>query len=988
VTASPTPALNRLRSEPDALLRVPVATYRLQLGPSLSFDGAARLCDYLDALGITDVYTSPFFETASDASHGYDVSDHNRLREELGGADAFSRFAEALRHHGLGLLIDLVPNHMGIAHARNAWWRDVLEDGPSSPYAEVFDIDWEPVKRELAGKVLLPILGDQYGAVLDSGQLKLELDDGVLWIAYYETRLPIAVQTYGRVLSHRIEELQAALGAEHPGVAELKSTVTWFATIPPPRATDPDVHAARARDKEAGRQRLVRLLADRPDVGAFVLENVRRFNGTPGDPRSFDLLDALLGEQAYRLAYWRVAGEEINYRRFFDVNELAAIRMESPRVFAETHALVFRLVREGVVTGLRVDHPDGLYAPAEYFRRLQEACLEATATGAEPARPFYILAEKILASGERLPETWAVAGTTGYEFLNTLNGLFVDRREARAVDQNYARLVRATASFPDIVHQSKRLIMEASMASELNMLGHRLNRISEKHRSSRDFTLRSLIRALREIIAAFPVYRTYFGESGDATADRASLDRAVEAARRRIPGSDPSIYEWIHRLLALEFPEWADEADRRERLDFVMRFQQITGPVTAKGYEDTALYRYHRLASLNEVGGDPSRFGTSLAEFHAAMRDRQAEAPAALSATSTHDTKRSEDVRARMDVLSEVPAEWRRRVARWHRLNRRHRSVVDGAPVPGADEEYLLYQTLVGAWPISAERLRAYLTKAMREAKVATSWVAANERHEHAVFAFVDALLDARRSREFLRDFVDFQSRVAKLGALNSLAQVLVKIAAPGVPDFYQGTELWDLSLVDPDNRRPVDFALRRRLLEALGTEAETTADLAAFAEHLAKSWHDGRVKLYVTRTALALRRRYRDLFLHGAYEPVDATGPWAESLCAFARVRDPHATGAGVPRAGGAREPRAVGAREPRAVIVVAPRLLARRGADELPVGETYWESTRLAVPAAAGTRFRDMFTGQRVETGADGGMLAGTVLAHFPLALLEGDP
>ncbi|MBI2217952.1 MAG: malto-oligosyltrehalose synthase [Candidatus Rokubacteria bacterium] len=944
--------------------RVPVATYRLQLSPDLDFDAAASLVDYLDALGVTDVYTSPFFETASDASHGYDVSDHGRLRDELGGEAAFARVADALKRRGLGLLVDLVPNHMGIARARNAWWRDVLENGPSSAYASVFDIDWDPVKPELHGKVLLPILGDQYGAVLDSGRLSLELDDGLFWVRYYETRLPVAPPTYGRVLSHGIEELQSRLGAEHPAIVELKSVITWFATIPPPHAGDPGRLAASADHKESGRQRLVRLLAKWPDVRAFLEDTVRRFNGTPGDPRSFDLLDALLGDQAYRLAYWRVAGEEINYRRFFDINDLAAIRVEEPRVFAETHRLVLRLVGDGTVTGLRVDHPDGLYAPAEYFRRLQEGCLEATGGSGEAPRPFYIVAEKILSPGERLPDTWAVAGTTGYDFLNLVNGIFVDRRQARALEQLYTRLTHERVSFAEIVYTAKRVIMETSMASELNMLGHRLNRISEKHRSSRDFTLRSLIRALRQIIACFPVYRTYFGDEGDETHDRATLERAVELAKRRHPGVDASVYDWIHRLLALELPPWAGEQDRRERLDFVMRFQQITGPVTAKGYEDTALYRYHRLVSLNEVGGDPSRFGTSIAEFHAAMRERQADAPAGLSTTATHDTKRGEDVRARINVLSEIPAEWRRRVARWQRLNRRHRTVVDGRPVPGPTEEYLIYQTLAGAWPITAERVRAYVVKAMREAKSSTSWITQNERYEEAMLRFTDTVLDRRRSREFLRDLGEFQERVAHFGRLNGLAQVLVKIAAPGVPDFYQGTELWDLALVDPDNRRPVDFALRRRLLDELAMEIETTSDLSALARRLAETAADGRVKLYLIRQALAFRRRHRGLFLAGAYEAIDAAGPWADSVCAFARVHGLEAA------------------------LVVVPRLLASRSADGLPLGEAFWESTRLEVPATARGVYRDVFTGHRVEVSSDGLVPVAHLLAGFPVALLGREP
>jgi (1->4)-alpha-D-glucan 1-alpha-D-glucosylmutase len=944
---------------PPSPARVPVATYRLQLGPDLGFDAVAELLPYLDALGVSDCYTSPFFATSAPGSHGYDVADHNRLRDELGGEPAFRRFAAALAEHGMGLLVDVVPNHMGIAGDRNAWWRDVLENGESSRYAPFFDIDWRPVKRELADKVLLPILGAQYGAALDAGQLRLELVEGAFRVRYYETTLPLAPRTYARILGHGIERLQDALGADHPALLELKSLITWFVTIPARTETDVDRLAARERETARGKQRLAALLEREPAVRRFVEETIRALNGTPGDPHSVDTLDALLDEQAYRLAFWRVAGEEINYRRFFDINDLAAIRMEDAAVFEATHRLLIRLVGEGVVTGLRVDHPDGLYAPAEYFDRLQRAC--ATARG-DAAAPFYVVAEKILAPGEPLPARWAVAGTTGYEFLNLLNGIFVDRTQARAMDALYARLVPGGPAFGEIVYEAKRLIMETSMSAELAVLGHRLNIISERHRASRDFTLGSLTHALREIIACFPVYRTYVGDGATepTDAEREYIGRAVTQARRRTPLMDASIYEWIQDLLLARWPAWADEAERRDRRDWMMRFQQTTGPVTAKGYEDTALYRYHRLVSLNEVGGDPSRYGTPLAEFHAAMAERARTTPHGLSATSTHDTKRSEDVRARINVLSEIPAEWRRHVVRWQRLNRRHRVTVDGQPVPGANEEYLLYQTLVGAWPISAERLGAYVLKAIHEAKVATSWMNPHPRYDEAMVAFAERVLDGRRSREFLRDFSAFQARVAHFGAFNALAQLLVKIAAPGVPDFYQGTEVWDLSLVDPDNRRPVDFAARRRLLDALLADVAAAQDLPAFVRELVKLKDDGRVKLFVMRQALVFRRRHAALFQRGDYRPLDVVGPLAEHACAFARVV------------------------EGEAAVAVVPRLLARRGIEAPPLGPEYWGGdTRVVVPADLPRRATNVLTGETLVADA-GGLRLADVFASSPVALL----
>jgi (1->4)-alpha-D-glucan 1-alpha-D-glucosylmutase len=943
-------------------MRAPRATYRLQLGPGLDFDAAAALTDYLDALGVSDCYTSPFLETATRGSHGYDVADYERVREELGGEEALGRFAAALRGRGMGLLVDVVPNHMGIARNHNALWLDVLENGAASERATFFDIDWHPVKAELADKVLLPILGNHYGVVLDGGEMRLTLEDGRFLVCYYETRLPISPRSYGRILGHRIETLAASLGGEHADVVALKSLITWFATLPPQTETDPDKLAARRREKEIGHEKLRALLAASDPVREFIEENVRLFNGTPGDPRTFDLLDALLADQAYRAAFWRVAGEEINYRRFFDINELAAVRMEQPEVFELAHRLLFRLVQDRAVTGLRIDHPDGLYDPAEYFRRLQRGC----------GGDFYVVAEKILAPGEQLPDSWETSGTTGYEFLNLLNGIFVDRSQARAMEQVYVRLIRLRPGFTEIGTDCKRLILESSMSAELNMLAHRLNRISEKHRTSRDFTLGILTDALREVIAGFPVYRTYMraeeGADGALTVDITDRDReyvrrAVAHARRRSTFSDASVYDWLESVLTLQFPSWATEQDRRERMDFVARFQQITGPVTAKGFEDTALYRFNRLVSLNEVGGDPSRFGVTLAEFHAENAARARRSPHALSTTATHDTKRGEDVRARINVLSEIPTQWRQRVLAWQRLNRRHRTMVDGRAVPGANTEYFIYQTLVGAWPLDIDRLSAYLIKAVREAKTHTSWINPDARYEEALSGFAAAIVDAARSAAFLDDFVAFQARVAHFGAINSLAQTLVKITAPGVPDFYQGTELWDLSLVDPDNRRPVDWALRRQRLGELNDALAGAGDRAHLAEELFKHKDDGRVKLYVIREALALRRARAALFASGAYRPLETRGALAERVCAFARADDGHA------------------------VLTVVPRLLAGVAGEASSPGAELWRDTTLDVPSNLGRHFVNVLTGEPVTVGPSdgpGGVPLAELFAHLPVALL----
>ena len=1003
--------LTALRGDPALQPRVPVATYRLQFNRAFTFEDARRVVPYLHALGIGDVYASSFLAARPGSTHGYDIADHNTLNPELGTEEDFDRFGTALRERGMGQVLDVVPNHMGIAEGCNRWWNDVLENGPSSPYADFFDIDWDPVKRELAHKVLLPILGDQYGRVLDQQQLVLEHADGAFGLRYFETRLPIAPRSATQILGLRLEALAATLGEEDPHLQEYQSILTALQNLPARTETAPERVRERMREKEVIRRRLARLVESSPTIRASIEEAVRVFNGKPGDPRSFDLLDRLLHDQAYRLAYWRVAAEEINYRRFFDINELAAIRMESPAVFRETHRLILRLVDEGKVTGLRIDHPDGLFDPPGYFLALQrerfaqilparlprdaprtEAEREAAvaraaedfeaACGPDPAgpgcRPLYVVAEKILGKGERLPARWAIHGTTGYEFLNLAGGLLVDAANEQAMTAAYAAFTGRRTHFADLVYEAKQFIMQVAMSSELNVLGHALNRLSERSRYTRDFTLNSLTQALKEIIACFPVYRTYIDgrEAEPSLQDRACVEVAVAFAKRRNPATNVSIFDFVRDVLLLRIPESADEADRRDRLAFVQKFQQVTAPVTAKGVEDTAFYRYNRLVSLNEVGGDPDRFGVSVEEFHGQCRARQERWPAGMSATSTHDTKRSEDVRARIHVLSEIPREWRAAVGRWHRWNRRHAVEVDGQPAPDRNDEYLLYQTLVGAWPLEppgpdgaaafTERIQAYLLKAAREAKVNTSWVNPNPAYDEAIQAFVARILDPAPGNRFLADFAAFHPPLALLGMVNGLAQVLLKIAAPGVPDFFQGTERWDFSLVDPDNRRPVDFAARAARLEELRSRL-AAGDLLGLARELVEHWPDGRIKLYTIHRALACRGAVPRLFVAGEYLPLRTEGAGAGHLCAFAR------------RHGS------------RAVLVVVPRLCARlTGAGaRLPLGPAVWGETwvTLAPDLPAGP-YTQVFTGATLRPAPRGGSTAlavGELLADFPVALLE---
>ncbi len=994
----------RLLATGDARLRIPLATYRVQFNAGFGFGDAALLAPYLQALGVSDLYASPYLMARPDSAHGYDVTDHSRLNPTAGSERAYRRMVAALRRCGLGQVLDIVPNHMGIG-STNPWWMDVLENGPAARRAEAFDISWRPLRREYSGKVLLPLLGDHYGKVLERGELLLSFEGGAFFISYWDHRLPVDPRSYAGLLRFGLEGVLAELGAEHPAVLELQSIITAATNLPARDETAPERLEERNREKDIIKRRLGTLYADTPAVQRAIAGTLTAYAGRPGETRSFDLMDALIEAQAYRLSFWRVAAEEINYRRFFEINELAAIRAEQPAVFADSHRLVLDLLASGALTGLRIDHIDGLWDPAEYTLRLQAAYLlarfgasvpleqreetqaqlverlaERLRQGAgdtpPPARPLWVVAEKILEPGEQLPDTWAVSGTTGYDMAVLVNGLFIDSGSRRAFDDIYGRFTGKRESFRDIAYHAKRLIMDTSMASELNVLGEQLARLAGRNRRTRDFTVNNLTDALREVVAAFPVYRTYIGSDGIVNShDRGRIDTAVARASRRNPAMDASVFDYVRDTLLLIAAEDETEEDRRARLEFVMKFQQYTGPVMAKGVEDTAFYRYHRLVSLNEVGGDPDQFGVSAPAFHRANAERQARWPYAMTASSTHDTKRGEDARARINVLSELPREWRSAVTRWRRLNRRHKPETDGGRAPDANEEYLLYQTLIGAWPaegLSAEelpafieRVQAYLLKAVKEAKVNTSWINPISPYDAAVQTFVAAILQGGEANPFVRDFLPFQRRIARAGMVNSLAQTLLRLTAPGVPDIYQGSELWNLSLVDPDNRRPVDFAARAEALAALAVPAE--AERAARAAGLLAAWPDGWVKLYLTHRALTLRQERPALFLEGAYRPLEAEGIRRDHLCAFARVLGNDAA------------------------IAVAPRICARlaREPDGLPVGEAVWGETILLLPAGVpGTRFRDRLTGAEIEPVSAGGrvaLAAGQVLATFPVALLE---
>ena len=986
----------------------PLSTYRLQLHKGFGFEEAIAVIPYLKKLGVTDLYSSPQLKAMPGSTHGYDVIDHSAVNPELGTESQHAAFCAAVRGAGMGHVLDTVPNHMGVERG-NPLWQDVLENGTASRFAHHFDIDWEPVKQELREKVLLPVLGDQYGVVLERGELVLKYDGGAFFVTYFDRVFPLGPRGYGRILALDQDALQKELGADHPDFLELQSILTGIEHLPMRTETEAVKVIERTREKEIIKRRLDDVIRRNEAVRLQVEANVRVFNGRPGDPRSFDALDSVIARFCpYRLAHWRVAGEEINYRRFFDINGLAAIRVEEPDVFMEAHQRTLEWLGRGMVTGLRIDHPDGLFDPTAYFLNLQEQFFLAVARRSYFSRPdakeedwpelgvalgqqwraeleadprsplrkaLYVVVEKIQGGRERIPDAWAVHGTTGYRFANAASGIFVQGENERAFTHIYQHFIGHAVDFKELVHQKKRLVMSAAMSSELNVLAREFNRISEMDRRSRDFTLNSLRRALVGFIAQFPVYRTYVdGREAVDGRDVQYIRWTVAKAKAHAPDLNGSIFDFLEDILLRRYADHLTDAQRAVMLRFAMKVQQVTGPVMAKGLEDTAFYVYNRLASLNEVGGEPERFGTSVHTFHLRNQERVESWPSALLASSTHDTKRSEDVRARLNVLSELPDLWRDALRRFARLNSRYKTHVDNAVAPDANDEYLFYQTVVGAWPMGdalaepqafeqfRRRIREYMFKAIKEAKVKTSWTNADPAYEEAMGRFVDQVLDRKTSPRFIAAIDALRQRVERPGQLNALGQVAVKLGCPGVPDTYQGCELWDLSLVDPDNRRPVDFALRQRLLE--GLDEAVRVDRATLCRELAASLSDGRAKMYLTAEGLRLRARRPELFAQGGYDALDLSGAAAGHGVAFMRR-----SGADV-------------------VVVMVPRLTAHF--TEQSGLERAFSGTWLELPEnLKNLKLRNVLTGKipplGETTSGRPGLDLGPLLGDFPVVLME---
>jgi (1->4)-alpha-D-glucan 1-alpha-D-glucosylmutase len=928
-------------------MRIPVSTYRLQFNPSFGFKEAREIVEYLSELGISDIYASPIFKAREGSPHGYDVVDLGKLNPALGTPEDFEELIKELKNQKIGWIQDLVPNHMSYS-GENEMLMDVLENGESSIYFNFFDVDWNHTYDSMRKRILAPFLGRLYGESLEDGEIRLIYDHNGFAINYYDLKFPMSMQSYLNIITYRSNTLRKRLGENNPDFIKLLGIFYSLKNLPAPGE---DI-TQRYNQIKFIKRMLWELYMSNNEIRGFIDENIKIFNGEKGKPESFNLLDSLLSEQNFRLSFWKVAAEEINYRRFFSINELISLRIEDEAVFNHTHSLIFKLIKEGKFTGLRIDHIDGLYDPTNYLKRLWEKLGEV-----------YIVVEKILDLEEELPHFWPVQGTTGYEFMNYLNGIFCDKRNEKAFDRIYSSFIDSTIIYEDLVAEKKRLIIGKHMAGDIDNLAHLMKRVSSKHRHGSDITLYGLRRALVEVIAQFPVYRTYSGQDVFRERDEIYIKEAVKKAMHTNPGLSNEL-DFIEQFLLVKFGEYLSEEEKNQCIHFIMRFQQFTGPLMAKGFEDTTLYIYNRLLSLNEVGGSPNKFSISLEEFHRFNKKRAELWPHSMNATSTHDTKRGEDIRARINVLSEIPKEWEINIKRWTRLNKKRKKHVNGKIVPDKNDEYFLYQTLIGAFPFYEDeynnfviRMKNYMIKAVREAKVHTNWLKPDTDYEEAFISFIDEILKPSDKNQFLKEFLPFQNRVAFYGVFNSLSQILIKITSPGVPDFYQGTELWDLNLVDPDNRSPVDFEKAKEFLRDI--KKREKEDILTLMNELISTKEDGRIELFLIYKALKARNEKRELFEKGNYTPIEVNGKYKDHIVAFGRNL------------------------ENTWAITIVPRLLTyliKKG--EFPLGQQVWADTYVNLPKGFRSLWTDAITTSAFEYEKT--LPVGKILGHFPVALL----
>ncbi len=923
----------------------PSTTYRLQFNRLYTFNDAAAIVDYLKALCVSTIYASPIFKARKESLHGYDIVDHNVLNPALGGEKDFHELLLKVRDMKMGWIQDIVPNHMAY-DGDNTLLMDIFEKGRSSRNTGFFDLEWNPSYEGEKGRILAPFLGTFFGDALESGEIRLEYGGEGFSINYYDLSFPLRLDSYVNVLTRVLEKIRSVMGREHPDFIKLLGIFYVLKNLP----------AAYEKDETFDQARFIKrmlweLYSKNPAIRESLDQCLAEINGARGDAASFNSLDGLLKEQFYKLSFWKVAAEEINYRRFFNINGLITLRAEEEDVFTHTHRLIVELVRSLGIDGLRIDHVDGLYDPLEYLKRLKER------TG-----DIHVIVEKVLAWNEDLRSDWPVDGSTGYDFLNALNGLFCSPANEARFAKIYSNFTGLKIPYEELLYQKKKLIIEMDMTGDVGNLAELLRRTLINDRHGCDITLPGLKRAMTEVMSVLPVYRTYVSRGAYSESDRLCVKGAVWAAARRNPAFLNEI-RFLEKVLTLEYAHYFTEKEKDEWLHFVMKFQQLTGPLMAKGLEDTLLYVYNRLISLNEVGGNPGKFGNSVDEFHSFNAKR---AHGSMNATSTHDTKRGEDARMRINVLSEMPDEWAAGIRRWSALARRMKKPVDGRPAPDKNDEYFLYQTLIGAMPFTdeeygpfVERIKDYAVKAVREAKIHTAWLKPDVEYEEAFVSFIDSLLKKTGDNPFLEDFMPFQKKVAWYGMLNSLSQVVLKIASPGIPDFFQGTELWDLNLVDPDNRRPVDFNKRSAMLE--GIKQRRAHSSAGLLPELLSSYGDGRIKLFLIHTALGVRTEHHDVFDAGRYAPVEARGAKMAHIVAFARV---------------GRED---------AVLTVAPRLLTSIiDEGQLPVNDV-WADTELVIPDHFKNMvWRNEITGEVIENGKS--ILIRAALRDFPVALMSG--